>query len=156
MKEEVPESRGPRRWPCNAGGAKIAKMHAAARACARVSAALGVAFFLRDVGTMTLIQVNTDNHIQGSAELAADVESVVSATLGHFADRITRVEVHLNDENAHKGGDRDIRCSMEARVEGLQPMGVNHAAGSLDEAVDGAAEKLKHVIEHAFGRLESR
>jgi ribosome-associated translation inhibitor RaiA len=102
------------------------------------------------------IEVNTDNHISGSADLAAEVESVVEATLGHFTGRLTRVEVHLSDENSHKGGDRDKRCAMEARAQGLQPIAVTHTAGTADEAVDGAAEKLKHALETHFGRLESR
>lgn len=105
---------------------------------------------------MMLIQVNTDNHIEGNSELAADVEAVVASTLAHFADRVTRVEVHLSDENGHKGGDRDKRCAMEARVEGLQPIAVTHQAGTTDEAVDGAAEKLKHALETHLGRLNAR
>lgn len=105
---------------------------------------------------MMLIKVNTDNHIDGSAEMAAGVEAVVEDTLAHFAERLTRVEVHLSDENSHKGGDRDKRCVMEARAQGLQPIAVTHDAGTADEAVDGAAEKLKHALETHFGRLESR
>jgi len=105
---------------------------------------------------MMLIQVNTDNHIDGSAELAADVEAVVASTLGHLSARITRVEVHLSDENSHKGGNRDKRCAMEARAEGLQPTAVTHQAATADEAVDGAAEKLKHALETHFGRLNAR
>jgi len=105
---------------------------------------------------MMLIKVNTDSHIDGTAEMAAEVEAVIEDTLSHFADRLTRVEVHLSDENSHKGGDRDKRCVMEARAQGLQPIAVTHEAGTADEAVDGAAEKLKHALETHFGRLESR
>lgn len=101
------------------------------------------------------IQVTTDNHIHGSAELSANVESVVEATLSRFGDRITRVEVHLTDENSSvKRGDNDKRCVMEARLAGLQPIGVTNHAASISDAIDGAAEKLERALEHALGKLD--
>jgi hypothetical protein len=56
------------------------------------------------------IQINTDNHIEGSEELAEQAEATVESTLGHLAEHITRVEVHLSDENSDKGGAHDKRC----------------------------------------------
>lgn len=103
-----------------------------------------------------LIEVTTDNHIQGRADVAASVQAIVGDALEHFQERLSRVEVHLADENSHKGGDSDIRCSLEARVEGMKPVGVSHYAGSLEAAVVGASEKLEHMLEHTFGRLESK
>jgi hypothetical protein len=102
------------------------------------------------------IQVNTDNHIHGSEALAEDVRATVESSLQYLAGRLSRVEVHIRDENSHKGGDRDIHCTMEGRVEGHQPTAVTHAAAALDDAVDGAAEKLKHALETLFGKLEDR
>ena len=101
------------------------------------------------------IQVNTDNHIEGREELAAQVEATVESALSHFRERITRVEVHLSDENSQKGGD-DKRCVMEARLEGRRPEAVTHQAASLIDAVDGAAEKLKASLESTLGRLSNR
>jgi hypothetical protein len=43
---------------------------------------------------------------------------------------------------------------MEARLEGRQPTAVTHEAESLDDAVSGAADKLKRVIESTLGRLK--
>ena len=103
-----------------------------------------------------LIEVTTDNHIQSRADVAASVQSIVDGALDHFRDRLSRVEVHLADENSHKGGDSDIRCSLEARVNGMKPVGVSHYAGSLQAAVDGAAEKLEHLLQHTFGRLQAK
>lgn len=103
-----------------------------------------------------LIEVNTDNHIQSRADVAASVETMVANGLDHFRDRITRVEVHLADENSNKGGDADVRCSLEARLEGLKPVGVSNYAGSLEEAVDGAVEKLDKLLEHTLGRLRDK
>lgn len=62
------------------------------------------------------IQFNTDNNIRGSEELRAPQEQTISRSLDRFCDRITRLEVHLNDENSHKGG-VDRRCMLEARLE---------------------------------------
>ena len=102
------------------------------------------------------IQINTDNNIEGSEELAAQAEATVESTLGHLAEHITRVEVHLSDENSDKGGAHDKRCMMEARLEGHQPIAVTDEAETIDQAIDGAAEKLKHLLDHTLGRLENR
>ncbi len=101
------------------------------------------------------IQVNTDNHIQGSERLTSHVEMVVEGAIGRFADRITRVEVHLSDENSSaKAGDNDKRCVMEVRVAGLQPISVHDQAASVELAIDGAAGKLERSLKRTLERLE--
>jgi ribosome-associated translation inhibitor RaiA len=102
------------------------------------------------------IQINTDNHIEGREALAEEISATVESTLGHLAEHITRVEVHLSDENSDKGGAHDKRCMMEARLEGHQPIAVTDDAETIDQAIDGAAEKLKHLLDHTLGRLEDR
>jgi ribosome-associated translation inhibitor RaiA len=99
------------------------------------------------------VLVNSDHHILGSEPVTARVESIVMEAVGRFADRITRVEVHLNDVNGAKHGERDKRCMMEARVGGVAPIVVHHQAPTLREAIDGAAAKLERALEHALGRL---
>ena len=99
------------------------------------------------------IQINSDNHIEGREELAEQAEATVGNTLGHLAEHITRVEVHLSDENGAKGGAHDKRCMMEARLEGHQPIAVTDVAETIDQAIHGAAEKLKRSVDHLFGRL---
>src|SRR5688500_19649873 len=100
------------------------------------------------------IPINSDHHITGSPELAAHVQALVRDTLERYSDRITRVEVHLNDLNSVKGGSNDKRCLMEARVAGFGPIDVNHEAESLELAIEGAMEKLERAIEHRLGRIE--
>jgi hypothetical protein len=100
-----------------------------------------------------LIEVNTDNHITGSAELTAEMEATVESALSHFNKQVTRVEVHLGDVNGKKGGEDDIRCVMEARLEGRPPAAVSHQAATLSDAADGAAAKLKAHLESILGRL---
>ncbi len=99
------------------------------------------------------IQINTDNNIVGHEDLAGQAEATVQSTLGHLTEHITRIEVHLSDENSDKGGSHDKRCMMEARLERHQPIAVSDEAESIEQAIDGAAEKLKRSLDHTLGRL---
>ena len=100
------------------------------------------------------IQINSDHHIAASPDTAGRVQSLVRDALERYSDRITRVEVHLNDLNGIKGGGNDKRCLMEARVAGFGPIDASHQAPDLMLAVDGAMEKLERAIEHKLGRVE--
>jgi ribosome-associated translation inhibitor RaiA len=101
-----------------------------------------------------LIHINTDGNITAREKLVSEVEATVTSALGHLGERITRVEVHLNDVSGHKGTPDSTRCMMEARLAGRQPVAVTHHATALNEAVDGAAEKLKHLLDSTLGRVE--
>jgi ribosome-associated translation inhibitor RaiA len=98
-------------------------------------------------------QINTDVNINGSEALAARVSATVEQALAHFSAHITRVEVHLSDENAGKSGPNDQRCMLEARLEGRQPVAVKEQAATLDQAVAGAAQKLARLLDSTLGRL---
>lgn len=71
------------------------------------------------------IEVNTDHNTDGRETVANYVREVVAAAVSHFSDHITRVEVHLGDENGAKSGKEDKRCMMEAR--GAAPSDRGHA-----------------------------
>lgn len=101
------------------------------------------------------IQLNTDNHITGTEALTKYVNDVVEGTLGRFEDRITRVEVHLNDENSIKSGDDDIRCLIEVRPAGMQPVTASHKSGDVHSAIDEAAEKARRLLESTFGKQDN-
>lgn len=84
-------------------------------------------------------------------QLSATVEQAPE----RFSAHITRVEVQLSDENGGKIGQLDQRCMLEARLEGRQPVAVkvtDHAA-TLEQAVQGAAQKLAHLLDSTMGRL---
>jgi ribosome-associated translation inhibitor RaiA len=103
------------------------------------------------------IQVNTDRNISATSELIDSVSSMIEHTLERFNGDITRIEVHLSDENGHKqDGSADIRCLMEARLQGRQPVAVTHQAVTVDQAADGAAEKLSRLISSTLGRLRDQ
>jgi len=80
------------------------------------------------------IQVNTDHSIQSHEDVTRFVEEVVNSKLRALSGRITRVEVHLGDENAQKGGADDKRCMVEARIEGRPPTAVTHHDETLKKA----------------------
>ena len=103
------------------------------------------------------IELSTDGNIDGRDALATQIDEFVKNALSRFSDQITRVEVHLSDQNSDKkGGDDDMRCMMEARLEGRKPIAVTNHAATVDQAFDGAAEKLARLIESTLGRLHDR
>ena len=100
-----------------------------------------------------LVQFNSDRHITATAALTAHSASSVRGALGGFADQITRVEIHVSDENgADKRGLNDKSCRIEARLSGHPPIAVHAVADSVAKSVDGAAEKLRHAIASIVGR----
>lgn len=92
------------------------------------------------------IQINTDRNIASDDQLQDQVREVVTSAVGRFGERITRVEVHLSDVNAGKGG-RDIRCVMEARLAGFPPVAVDAVSETVQGAAQGAAGRLERVLE---------
>jgi ribosome-associated translation inhibitor RaiA len=102
------------------------------------------------------IQINTDHNVPSHAAMTARVSGIVENSLGRFSARITRVEVHLSDENGNKSSPNDKRCMMEARLKGRQPVAVSRQAATMDEALDGAGDKLARLLESALGRVHDQ
>jgi hypothetical protein len=102
------------------------------------------------------IEVTTDSNVDGSGELTSQVDADVTAALLRFRDRLTRVEVHLGDENSHKGGTNDKRCMIEARPAGQQPVAVTSHGDTIEEAYSGALRKLTSLLDSRFGKLDNR
>jgi ribosome-associated translation inhibitor RaiA len=92
------------------------------------------------------IQVNTDHNVKGGDLLIQYVEGLLNDSLSSFKDEVTRVEVHISDENSHKGGDDDLRCTMEARLRGMQPIAVTHHDENVDMAIAGAADRITRSV----------
>ena len=102
------------------------------------------------------IQVNTDHNIKGSAELNAYVTNSLSESFARFKVAITRIEVHLSDENGGKTAGNDKRCLLEARVSNHQPIVVSHHAETIHQAIDRASEKLLRALDTMVGKLTDR
>ena len=100
------------------------------------------------------IQVNADNHIEATEARTLWARGVVESAMAHLGGSVTRVEVHLSDENASHGGAAVLRCKMEARVNGRPPVAVTNDASDMDAAVNGAVRKLVRATESALGRAD--
>lgn len=100
------------------------------------------------------ILFNTDKNVTGSEDLIASSTSLISEELSRFRHQITRVEVHLSDEDGNKDGLNDKRCMVEARLAGMKPIAVTDHANTHEQAVFGAIGKLKTSLEKITGRLE--
>ena len=100
------------------------------------------------------IQFNTDNNVTGGEELIASSTSLISEELSRFSQQITRVEVHLSDEDGNKDGVNDKRCMVEARLAGMKPIAVTDHANTYEQAIFGAIDKLKASLEKITGRLK--
>jgi ribosome-associated translation inhibitor RaiA len=101
------------------------------------------------------IQVNTDHNINGRERVAEYVRGVVKHAVSHFERQVTRIEVHLSDDNGAKSGPDDKRCVMEARVGSIDPIAVTHRGPNIDEAIHGAAAKLKRSLTQELARIHA-
>lgn len=102
------------------------------------------------------IQFNTDKNIQGTEMLEALVSEKINHGFKAFAEKITRVEIHLSDENAHKSGPDDILCKIEVRIEGKQPVLVDSKNNLKEKAIDDAVNKMKAALSTIIGKMKNR
>jgi hypothetical protein len=101
------------------------------------------------------IQYNTDKTITGDERHEDFFTTLIAEELDRYQSHITRIEAHLTDQNGKKDGLKDIRCLLEARIEGRQPIAVSDQADTEEKAVSGALEKLKHSLKTILGRLQN-
>lgn len=94
------------------------------------------------------VQINTHD-TAGDADYVARVEAQVTDGLNRFAVHLTRIEVHLQDVNADKGGN-DKRCMIEARPTHHKPIAVTHEAATLPLAISGALNKMRKALDSAL------
>jgi ribosomal subunit interface protein len=102
------------------------------------------------------INVNTDRTIDKHQGLDERVEEVVRSSIERFGEQITRVDVHLSNENKEKKADGGNYCMMEARVSGYQPVVVHEHAIDLHQAIQNAGSKLARALDSALGRLQDK
>lgn len=103
------------------------------------------------------VQVNTSNDVENKDALERWASEYLNEQLARFEHDITTIEVQMSDENhATKGGGLDKRCMLEARVNGRAPIAVTNYGPDQNLALRGAADKLAHALDHAFGKLDRR
>ncbi len=101
------------------------------------------------------IQLNADKNLKINEAFGNDLEDLLTEGLNRFSEQITRLEVHLSDENGNKDGQNDKRCLLEARLEGMQPIAVNAYAHTHEQSVAEAIDKLKKSLKTILGRLSN-
>ena len=102
------------------------------------------------------IQIRTDNQIDSDNGRDARLEEQIRQRLARFEDRITDVEIHVSDTNGQRGSNSDLRCTFEARVNGVPPIAVHENGSTVDRAILGAAKKAVRALDHQLGKLSER
>ncbi|MBX7539582.1 HPF/RaiA family ribosome-associated protein [Qipengyuania sphaerica] len=98
------------------------------------------------------VQFNSDSSVMGTENVASRIEARVREKLARFEDRLSRIEIHVHDENAHKHGHDDKACTIEARPRGGKPIGVTEGASTVDDAARRAAMTLSQRLNRHFGK----
>lgn len=99
-----------------------------------------------------IIQFNTDKNVNGSETKADAFTDQIKKELNRFSTQLTRIEIHLSDEDGAASGPNTKRCKLEARLEGKQPIAVSDDAGSEGQALSGALNKLKSALDTVIGK----
>ncbi|MFT5056582.1 MAG: ribosome-associated translation inhibitor RaiA [Pseudoalteromonas distincta] len=103
-----------------------------------------------------IIQINTDKTLNGDNRHQEYFSSQIKEELERYESHITRVELHLKDENGKKEGVNDKTCVLEARLKGKQPIAVTSQADSIEKAVSLALDKVSAAITTVVGKMEGR
>ena len=103
------------------------------------------------------VNINSDNHVDVKESLVLQWQTDITTGLARFGDRITRVEVHLTDENSRvKGGSDVIRCLMEARPASQQPVSVEVRAASANQAIQEGIDTLERRLSAMFEKARTQ
>lgn len=102
-----------------------------------------------------LVQINTDKNIHGHQRMNAFLDEEIKKELARFDDKITRVEVHLIDENSDKAGKNDKKCTIEARIEKRQPIAVISHGDTPEKAFYDALHKIKRTLSTTFEKMRT-
>jgi len=97
-----------------------------------------------------LIKIN-GSEITATEAISDHINKTIEKALSLFERQVTRVEVHLHDSNAGKGGE-DKRVVLEARLSGFQPLAVEHTAKDMYESITQAGHKLERAVKHKVER----
>lgn len=101
------------------------------------------------------ILLNTIPHADGHESPAEYLHSVVTEALGHYGDRISRVEALLSDATSlSKGSCVEIQCTLEAQLLGLDRVVVKDHAETTHQAIHRAVGKLERALDNILGKKD--
>jgi len=101
-----------------------------------------------------LVQIHTDKNIEGGSRFAEFFSNEIKNELARFDEIVTRIEVHVSDENGNKSTPNDKKCVIEARVEKKQPIAVTATADSAEKAFFEALEKIQRVLDTTLDKIK--
>jgi ribosomal subunit interface protein len=102
------------------------------------------------------VHINSDNTISMHNHLSDSIATYINNVLRRFEQHLTRVEVHLSGENNRGSGPMDKRCLLEARPKHHRSLVVSNDSTDIDDAFEGAADKLHRMLETTYGRLDDK
>ncbi|MGE9311543.1 hypothetical protein ACLOAU_07850 [Niabella sp. CJ426] len=102
-----------------------------------------------------IIQLHADRSLSIHEAYASKLSGVISRELDRFADLLTRVELHLADENAQRKTKEDKKCTIEAKLKSKHPVAVTNHGDTYDNAVTGAILKLKASLNTIIGKMQN-
>ena len=100
-----------------------------------------------------IVQINTDKNIEGYSRMNDFFSGEIKKELDRFERKVTRVEVHLGDENSDKFGTNDKRCLIEVRVEGKNPIAVTTHSNTIEKAFYEGVVKIKRSLDNILEKM---
>ena len=101
-----------------------------------------------------LVQIHTDKNIEGGSRFSEYFSAEIKEQLVRYNEIVTRIEVHVTDENGSKTSPNDKKCVIEAKVEKKQPIAVTANADSPEKAFFEAVEKMQRVLDTTVEKIK--
>lgn len=101
------------------------------------------------------IRFNSDNAVDGSADLAREVTQRLNERLEtRFAARLTTIEVHVRDVDGTSNRSDGVEATIEARPSDGNPIAVAERRGDPMAAVNAALGTLVNRLDSVFGKAD--
>lgn len=101
------------------------------------------------------IRFNSDNAINGSAEMAQAVEERLTERLDtRFGSRLTTIEVHVRDVDGESNRSDGVEARLEARPKNGDPIFVAERGEKPMDAVNAALGTLVNRLDTVFGKAD--
>lgn len=101
------------------------------------------------------IRFNSDNAINGSADMAQAVEDRLTERLEtRFGDRLTTIEVHVRDVDGDSNRADGVEARLEARPKNGDPIFVAERGEKPMDAVNSALGTLVNRLDSVFGKAD--
>lgn len=101
-----------------------------------------------------LVQIHTDKNIEGGSRFTEYFTTEINNELARFDEIVTRVEVHVTDENGNKTTPNDKKCVIEARVEKKQPIAVTAFGDTTEKAFFEALGKVERTLDSVLEKIK--